>query len=67
MFIRKKYLKKNLFHQVNIPILMEDEVNELPDIYYVFSANFKEEIFKNNEHLIEKVEFFFPVNQRNFK
>lgn len=66
--LEKNVLRKNLFSPgKHIPILMEDEVNELPDIYYVLAWNFKEEILKNNQHLIEKgIEFYFPVNPKEF-
>lgn len=46
-------------------ILIEKELNELPDIYYVLAWNFKKEILANNQPLIEKgVEFYFPVNPK---
>ena len=44
---------------------IEDEVKELPDIYYVLAWNFKKEILANNQDLINKgVEFYFPVNPK---
>lgn len=47
----------------HIPIILEDEITELPDIYYVLAWNFKEEILKNNKQLIDKgVKFYFPIN-----
>jgi hypothetical protein len=42
--------------------LMEDELTSLPDVYYVLAWNFKEEILRRNQHLVESgIEFFFPV------
>jgi hypothetical protein len=51
---------------MHIPIVLEDEIKEFPDIYYVFAWNFKKEILANNVKLIENgVEFYFPVNPIN--
>ena len=57
-------LRANLYSPgQHIPIIMEKDCGELPDIYYVLAWNFKEEILKKNKDLIEKgVEFYFPVN-----
>jgi hypothetical protein len=50
---------------MHIPILIEKEVEEKPDIYYVLAWNFKREILKNNQHLIDQgIEFYFPVNPK---
>ncbi len=47
----------------HIPVEMENEQNELPDIFYVLAWNFKKEILKKNRDLIKKgIEFYFPVN-----
>jgi hypothetical protein len=47
---------------MHIPIVMENEIKELPDIYYALAWNFKKEILENNKHLIENgVEFYFPI------
>ena len=49
----------------HIPIVIEKELKELPDIYYVLAWNFKKEILANNQALIDKgVEFYFPVNPK---
>jgi len=60
----KNKLRKGLYSPgMHIPIVIEDELTEKPDVYYVFAWNFKNEILKNNQHLIEEgVEFYFPVN-----
>lgn len=60
----KNMLRKGLYSPgMHIPIVIEDELTEKPDVYYVFAWNFKNEILKNNQHLIDAgVEFYFPVN-----
>ena len=65
--VEKNKLRKGLFSPgMHIPIVMEDEIKEFPDIYYVFAWNFKNEILANNEELIQNgVEFYFPVNPIN--
>ena len=64
--VEKNKLRKGLYSPgMHIPIIMEDEVTKLPDIYYVFAWNFKDEILANNKDLIEKgIEFYFPVNPK---
>lgn len=56
-------LRKNLFAPgSHIPIEIENEISEQPDIYYVLAWNFKKEILKKNQHLIDKgIEFYFPI------
>ena len=47
----------------HIPVLIEDELPGLPDVYYVLAWNFKKEILERNQDLIGKgIEFYFPVN-----
>lgn len=60
----KNPLRKGLYSPgMHIPLVIEEELQEQPDIYFVLAWNFKKEILKNNQHLIEKgVEFYFPVN-----
>lgn len=62
--VEKNTLRRNLYSPgMHIPIIMEDEIKSQPDVYYVLAWNFKEEILKNNEKLIERgIEFYFPVN-----
>jgi SAM-dependent methyltransferase len=62
--VEKNRLRKGLFTPgTHLPVLIEDELPEPPDIYYVLAWNFKREILANNTHLLEQgVEFFFPVN-----
>ena len=48
---------------MHIPIMIEKELPEPPDIYYVLAWNFKKEILANNQALLKQgVEFYFPVN-----
>lgn len=62
--VEKNALRRGLVSPgMHIPLLIEDEVTELPDIYYVLAWNFKREILINNQKLIQQgVEFYFPVN-----
>jgi 2-polyprenyl-3-methyl-5-hydroxy-6-metoxy-1,4-benzoquinol methylase len=62
--LEKNTLRKGLFAPGNhLPIIMEDEAEKIPDIYYVLAWNFKKEILANNQHLVDKgVEFYFPVD-----
>ncbi len=62
--VEKNILRQGLYSPgMHIPIVIEAELTEMPDIYYVFAWNFKKEILTNNHHLIDKgVEFYFPVN-----
>lgn len=64
--VEKNELRRGLYSPgMHIPLLIEDEVSELPDIYYVLAWNFKKEILANNQDLISKgVEFYFPVNPK---
>lgn len=62
--VEKNTLRRGLYSPgMHIPILIESELDGLPDIYYVLAWNFKREILANNAALIEKgVEFYFPVD-----
>lgn len=64
--VEKNELRRGLHSPgMHIPLLIEDEVTESPDIYYVLAWNFKKEILANNKALIDKsVEFYFPVNPK---
>lgn len=64
--LEKNTLRRDLFSPgMHIPIVMEDEVDVIPDIYYVLAWNFKKEILENNKKLVDQgVEFFFPVDPR---
>ncbi len=62
--VEKNSLRKGLYSPgKHIPIILEEEVSPLPDIYYILAWNFKKEILANNQRLIDDgVEFYFPVN-----
>lgn len=64
--VEKNELRRGLYSPgMHIPLLIEDEVKELPDIYYVLAWNFKKEILANNKDLINNgIEFYFPVNPK---
>lgn len=57
-------LRRGLFSPgMHIPIVMEDEIDTHPDIYYVLAWNFKDEILSKNQQLIDQgVEFRFPID-----
>ena len=65
--IEKNELRRGLYSPgMHIPLAIEKELAELPDIYYVLAWNFKKEILKNNQHLIDQgIEFYFPVNPKD--
>ena len=62
--VEKNELRRNLFSPgKHIPVVIEKEQTEVPDIYYVLAWNFKKEILANNRHLVERgVEFYFPID-----
>jgi len=64
--VERNPLRKGLYSPgTHIPIILEEEVTELPDVYYVLAWNFKKEILSRNQGLIDKgVEFFFPINPK---
>lgn len=61
--VEKNELRRGLYSPgKHIPILIEKEIQDPPDVYYVLAWNFKKEILQNNRHLIRQgVEFYFPV------
>jgi hypothetical protein len=63
----KNELRKGLYSPgMHIPIVLERELSEPPDAYYVLAWNFKQEILHNSRHLVERgVEFYFPVNPKD--
>lgn len=62
--VEKNVLRRGLFSPgMHIPVVIEDEIRRLPDIYFVLAWNFKKEILENNKKLIDSgVEFYFPVD-----
>jgi SAM-dependent methyltransferase len=65
--VEKNELRRGLYSPgMHIPVVIEKELTQLPDIYYVLAWNFKKEILANNqEHLARGLEFFFPVNPKD--
>jgi SAM-dependent methyltransferase len=61
--VEKNKLRKGLYSPgMHIPIVMEEDLKEPPDVYYVLAWNFRKEILANNADLINKgVQFYFPV------
>jgi len=59
-------LRRGLYSPgMHIPISLEDELKQAPDVYYVLAWNFKREILARYAGLIEKgVRFYFPVEPR---
>jgi C-methyltransferase C-terminal domain len=67
--VEKNELRRNFFSPgMDLPIRIEKELKSLPDVYYVLAWNFKDEILKNNYHLIDKgIKFYFPIITRDKK
>jgi len=64
--LEKNTLRRDLYSPgMHIPILIEGEVPETPDIFYVLAWNFKKEILANNQALLDRgIEFFFPIEPK---
>ncbi|MGK7930814.1 MAG: methyltransferase domain-containing protein [Microcystaceae cyanobacterium] len=64
--VEKNELRRGLYSPgMHLPIVIEKELTELPNIYYVLAWNFKKEILANNQALLDKgIEFYFPVNPK---
>ena len=62
--VEKNELRRGLFSPgMHIPIVIERELKEPPDVYFVLAWNFKREILANNRHLVDRgVEFYFPID-----
>ena len=61
--VEKNALRRGLYAPgTHIPIVLEDEVVEDPDLYYVLAWNFREEILANHRDAVARgVEFHFPI------
>jgi SAM-dependent methyltransferase len=64
--VEKNTLRKGLFSPgMHIPVLLEDELKDNPDTYYVLAWNFKKEILDRYKDKINQgVEFYFPINPK---
>jgi SAM-dependent methyltransferase len=62
--VEKNPLRRGLYSPgMHLPIVMEDELSQQPDVYYVLAWNFKKEILANNRALLDEgVDFYFPVD-----
>lgn len=65
--VERNELRRGLYSPgMHIPILIEDELSSLPDIYYVLAWNFKEEILERYAEVLDRgVQLYFPVNPVN--
>lgn len=61
--VEKNALRKGMYSPgKHIPVKLENELKDQPDLYYVLAWNFRDEILKNNQELIENgTEFYFPI------
>lgn len=64
LLVERNALRKGLYSPgMHLPIVLEDELPEPPDVYYVLAWNFKREILARNRALLAQgVEFYFPVD-----
>lgn len=62
--VEKNHLRRGLYSPgMHIPIVLEDELMAIPDVYYVLAWNFRDEILANNVALLDKgVQFYFPID-----
>jgi SAM-dependent methyltransferase len=65
--VEKNNLRRGLYAPgSHIPIVIENDLQQHPDVYYVLAWNFKDEILKNYKKLIDQnIEFYFPVTAQN--
>lgn len=65
--VEKNDLRDGLYSPgMHLPIVLEKNLKDLPDIYYVLAWNFKAEILTHNQPLIDKgIIFYFPVNPKD--
>ena len=64
--VEKNERRRGLYSPgMHLPIVIENELMQLPDLYFVLAWNYKKEILANNCHLMAKgVKFHFPVNPK---
>jgi hypothetical protein len=65
--VEKNALRKGLYSPgQHIPVVLEHEIENPPDVYYVLAWNFRQEILANNRHLLDRgVQFYFPVTPQD--
>lgn len=61
--VERNPLRKGLYSPgMHIPIALEDDLKQPPDVYYVLAWNFREEILARHKGDVDRgVEFYFPV------
>lgn len=64
VLVEKNSLRRGLYSPgMHIPVILESDITEQPDIYYVLAWNFKNEILERYKDIIERgVELYFPIN-----
>lgn len=64
--VEKNERRRGLYSPgMHLPIVIENELMQLPDLYFVLAWNYKKEILANNRHLVDEgVKFHFPVNPK---
>jgi SAM-dependent methyltransferase len=64
VLVEKNELRRGLYSPgQHIPVVIEGEWTDIPDIYYVLAWNFRKEILSRNQALLSQgVEFYFPVD-----
>lgn len=64
--VEKNELRRGLYSPgMHLPIVIEKELPEPPDIYYVLAWNFRDEILARNQALIQRgVDFYFPISPK---
>jgi SAM-dependent methyltransferase len=61
--VERNELRRGLYSPGrHIPIRMESELSAPPDVYYGLAWNFRAEVLRRNQDLIDRgVEFYFPI------
>lgn len=64
--VERNPLRRNMWSPgMHIPVWIEDEVKQSPDIWYVLAWNFKKEILQRYQEQVRAgIEFYFPVNPK---
>ena len=48
---------------MHLPVVLEDELSQTPDVFYVLAWNFKQEILARHQDLMNRgVQFYFPID-----
>jgi SAM-dependent methyltransferase len=61
--VERNELRRGLYSPgMHIPVRIEKDLPGPPDVYYVLAWNFRDEILRRNQGLIDQgVEFYFPI------